>query len=226
MRDESWFYKHRNRRPTGREVRRQALAEAVKETFTKSGGTYGSPKIWITLIRQGWRVSVNTVAKLMAELGLVARKVRRRSGLTRPGKRPAAPDFVKRDFTAERTDLVWCGDMTQIETGEGQLYGHGHRPVLPPSARLCDGRPSRRWPGRVASDRASTAPPARRSTASSRSNTSTGTLSPPAPKPGSGSPPGSPTSTTRGRLHSVCGFKSPIDYEHDHRASLTEELAA
>lgn len=28
------------------------------------------------------------------------------------------------------------------------------------------------------------------------------------------------------RLHSVCGFKGPIDYEHDHRASLTEELAA
>ncbi|MYV47799.1 integrase core domain-containing protein [Streptomyces sp. SID2888] len=28
------------------------------------------------------------------------------------------------------------------------------------------------------------------------------------------------------RLHSVCGFKSPIDYEHEHRASLTEGLAA
>ncbi|MET8982639.1 integrase core domain-containing protein [Streptomyces sp. NPDC004539] len=28
------------------------------------------------------------------------------------------------------------------------------------------------------------------------------------------------------RLHSVCGFKSPIDYEHDHRAGLTKKLAA
>ncbi|MER8090867.1 IS3 family transposase [Streptomyces sp. NPDC058316] len=28
------------------------------------------------------------------------------------------------------------------------------------------------------------------------------------------------------RLHSVCGFKSLIDYEHDHRASLTEGLVA
>jgi hypothetical protein len=24
----------------------------------------------------------------------------------------------------------------------------------------------------------------------------------------------------------VCGFKSPIDYEHSYQASLTEELAA
>ncbi|MFE7125161.1 IS3 family transposase [Streptomyces sp. NPDC057617] len=26
----------------------------------------GSPKVWVTLVRQGWRVSVNTVARLMA----------------------------------------------------------------------------------------------------------------------------------------------------------------
>jgi len=36
--------------------------------------------------------------------------------------RPAAPDFVRRDFSAEATELVWCGDMTEIETGEGKLY--------------------------------------------------------------------------------------------------------
>ncbi|WP_373464495.1 DDE-type integrase/transposase/recombinase [Streptomyces sp. V4I2] len=48
--------------------------------------------------------------------------MRRRRGLTRLGKRQAAPDFVRRDFTAEAPDLVWCGDMTEIDTGEGKLY--------------------------------------------------------------------------------------------------------
>ncbi|MET8249102.1 IS3 family transposase, partial [Streptomyces sp. NPDC005202] len=90
--------------------------------FHGSGGTYGSPKVFIELARRGWRVSVNTVAKVMAELGLAGRKVRRRRSLTRPGKRPAAPDFVRRDFTAEEPDLVWAGDLTEIETGEGKLY--------------------------------------------------------------------------------------------------------
>lgn len=106
---ESWFYKHRTQQSTRRELRRQHLAEAVKGEFDDSGGTYSSPKIWIRLVRQGWRVSVNTIAKIMAELGLVARKVRRGRGLTRPGKRPAAPDFMRRDFSAEAPDLVWCG---------------------------------------------------------------------------------------------------------------------
>ncbi|WP_326709616.1 IS3 family transposase [Streptomyces sp. NBC_01474] len=119
---ESWFYKHRGRRPTARQTRHLLLVEAVKEEFTSSGGTYGSPKIWITLVRKGWRVSVNTIAKIMAELGLAVRTVRRRRGLTRPGRRPASPDFVRRDFAAEAPDLVWCGDMTEIETGEGKLY--------------------------------------------------------------------------------------------------------
>lgn len=119
---ESWFYRHRTRKPTGRRTRHLRLVAAVKDEFADSGGTYGSPKIWITLVRKGWRVSVNTFAKIMAELGLAGRKIRRRRGLTRPGKRPASPDFVRRDFIAEAPDLVWCGDMTEIVTGEGELY--------------------------------------------------------------------------------------------------------
>jgi putative transposase len=51
-------------------MRRQQLAEEIEEIFHGSGGTYGSPKVFIELVRRGWRVSVNTVAKVMAELGL------------------------------------------------------------------------------------------------------------------------------------------------------------
>ncbi len=119
---ESWYYKWRDRPPTEREMRRQHLAEEIEEIFRGSGGTYGSPKVFIELVRRGWRVSVNAVAKVMAELGLAGRKIRRRRSLTRPGKRPTAPDFVRRDFTAEEPDLVWCGDLTEIDTGEGKLY--------------------------------------------------------------------------------------------------------
>jgi transposase InsO family protein len=118
---ESWFCKWRDRPVTAREVRRGRPADAIRRIFQESGGTYGSPKIWITLVREGWRVSVNTVAKAMADLGPVGRRIRRRRGLTGPGKRPAAPDFVQRDFTADAPDQVWCGDMTEIVTGEGKL---------------------------------------------------------------------------------------------------------
>ncbi|MFJ9591065.1 transposase [Streptomyces acidicola] len=50
-----------------REVRRQQLAEEIEEIFHGSGCTYGSPKVLIELVRRGWRVSVNTVAKRLVE---------------------------------------------------------------------------------------------------------------------------------------------------------------
>ncbi|MEU2587220.1 IS3 family transposase [Streptomyces avermitilis] len=59
---ESWFYKWRGRPATAREVRPGRLADAIRQIFENSGGTYGSPKVWLLLIRAGRRVSVNTVA--------------------------------------------------------------------------------------------------------------------------------------------------------------------
>lgn len=38
------------------------------------------------------------------------------------GKGPAAPDLVKRAFSAPAPDVAWCGDMTEIRTDEGKLY--------------------------------------------------------------------------------------------------------
>ncbi|MEV1328422.1 IS3 family transposase [Micromonospora costi] len=119
---QSWFYKWRDRQPTPRQDRRVRLADAVRRVFDDSGDTYGSPRVGDELREQGWQVSDNTVAQLMAELGLVARAKRRRRGLTRPGRRPAAPDLIKRRFTALAPDVAWCGDMTEIVTGEGKLY--------------------------------------------------------------------------------------------------------
>jgi transposase InsO family protein len=119
---ESWYYKWLDRPPTPRQQRRQDLADRVAKIFAESGGTYGSPRVALDLWEQGWRVSVNTVAKIMAELGLVARPQRRRRSLTRPGRRPAAKDHVRRQFVAVAPNLLWCGDLTEVVTGEGKLY--------------------------------------------------------------------------------------------------------
>jgi len=119
---ESWFYKWRDRRPTGREQRRAELAVKVREIFDASGGTYGSPRVTLELWTAGWQVGENTVAVLMAQLGLAGRKPKRRRSLTRQGKRPVAPDRVDRKFSAPAPDVLWCGDMTEIVTDQGKLY--------------------------------------------------------------------------------------------------------
>lgn len=119
---QSWFYKWINRTPTAREQRRAELDEEIKRLFAASGGTYGSPRVADELRAACWRVSVNTVAARMVELGLAGRPAKKRRSLTRQGKRPAASDLVRRKFTAVAPDVLWCGDVTQIDTDEGPFY--------------------------------------------------------------------------------------------------------
>ena len=119
---ESWFYKWRDRQPTPRQRRRAELAVKVREIFNASGGTYGSPRVTLDLWAAGWQVGENTVARLMAELGLAGRRPKRRRSLTKQGKRPVAPDRVDRRFSAPAPDVLWCGDMTEIVTDQGKLY--------------------------------------------------------------------------------------------------------
>ena len=123
---ESWFYKWRDRPPTPRQRRREALDAKVAEIFEDSGGnprTYGSPRIHADLTEADWRVSEKTVADSMARQGLVARPKRRFRSLTRPDKAAEpVPDLVNRDFSASKVDEKWCGDLTEIPTDEGQLY--------------------------------------------------------------------------------------------------------
>jgi putative transposase len=121
---ESWFYKWKDRPPTQRQRRRARLDADVRRCYVDSDGDYGSPRVRADLGEWGWKVSTKTVAASMVRQGLVGRPTRRRFRcLTRPDKtaRPV-PDLVKRDFTAGVINLKWCGDLTEIPTGEGKLY--------------------------------------------------------------------------------------------------------
>jgi putative transposase len=119
----SWFYKHKDGRLTPRAQRREQLKAEVARLFTLHAGKYGSPRITADLKDAGWRVSENTVAALMREQHLAARRKKKRMGTTRPGKgRWRAPDLVKRDFPASQINTKWYGDGTEIPTGEGKLY--------------------------------------------------------------------------------------------------------
>jgi putative transposase len=119
----SWFYKHEDGVLTARAARRAALAAEVRRLFAAHRGTYGSPRITADLRDEGWRVSENTVAAVMRELGLAARPKKKRRSATRPGKgRWRAPDLVKRDFPAAKVNVKWYGDGTEICTDEGKLH--------------------------------------------------------------------------------------------------------
>jgi transposase InsO family protein len=119
----SWCYKHQGGTLPPRAARRERLKAEVRRLFAGHGGKRGSPVITLDLQDAGWKVSKNTVAALMREMGLAARPKKKRRSATRPGRgRWRAPDLVKRDFPAAKINQKWYGDGTEIPTDEGTLY--------------------------------------------------------------------------------------------------------
>jgi putative transposase len=120
---QSWFYKWVRGGLPPRAARRERLKAGIGRLFGERHGKDGSPRITAALREDGWRVSENTVAGLMRELGLAARRKKKRKASTRPGKgRWRAPDQVRRKFAADAINRRWYGDGTEIRTGEGKLY--------------------------------------------------------------------------------------------------------
>jgi putative transposase len=120
---QSWFYKWKDGQLPARAVRRERLKAETARLFSEREGKEGSPRVTAALREDGWRVSENTVAGLMAQMGLAARRKKKRRSSTRPGKgRWRAPDLVKRKFAADGVNRRWYGDGTEVKTGEGKLY--------------------------------------------------------------------------------------------------------
>ena len=128
----AWFYKWLGRAQgpgavnglhTTRDRRRDTLDRAVRVAFSKAKGLHGSPRLVHDLRDKGWKVSEKTVADSMRRQGLIARRIKRRNGLTKQDKTaPKFPDLLRRDFTADRPNARWVGDMTEIPTAAGKLY--------------------------------------------------------------------------------------------------------
>ena len=121
---QAWFYKWCHGDVSKRRARRRVLAAAIAQLFARHRGTYGSPRITADLREAGWRVSVNTVAQVMAELRLVARPTRRRRGLTKADKAARkAPDLLRRNFAPPAApNVAWVGDLTEIPNDEGPFH--------------------------------------------------------------------------------------------------------
>jgi transposase InsO family protein len=88
-----------------------------------SNGVYGQLKVWDELNDEGIAVARCTVERLMRACGIVGVGPVKTKKTTLPGLAPvAAPDLVRRDFSASRPDELWLADFTYVRTWEGWSY--------------------------------------------------------------------------------------------------------
>ena len=119
----SGYYAWRDRPPSKREMANRVLTAKIKEEFEKSAETYGSPRIYQVMRKLGLMCSPKRVARLMRAAGLKAKQTRRYRSTTKRNKADrAAPNRLKRDFSATAPNRKWVTDITYIATQEGWLY--------------------------------------------------------------------------------------------------------
>ena len=91
--------------------------------LAESRETYGSPRIWDALVKQGHRVGEYRVARLMRQDGIRAKTVTKWRAPTQSQHQfPVAANTLDRAFTVEAPNSVWAGDLTYVWTLEGWLY--------------------------------------------------------------------------------------------------------
>lgn len=112
------------RRPAPRQAaRNDALLVHIRAAYAGSRQTYGAPRIHQELLARGVATGRHRVARLMRREGIVACTERHfRWTATARAELPAAPDRLRRDFTADAPDRRWVSDITSVRTGQGWLH--------------------------------------------------------------------------------------------------------
>ena len=119
----SGYYDWLKRLPSQREQENIILAHSIKQIFDTEKQRVGAPRITRRLRISGQKVGKNRVAKVMQQLGIRAKGVKKYKATTnsRHGL-PVAPNLLEQNFEAISPNQKWVSDITYIWTEEGWLY--------------------------------------------------------------------------------------------------------
>ena len=122
----SGYYDWRERRdhPAPRTTANEVLTGVISEIHAQSRGTYGSRRVHAELrLGEGIHVGIRRVERLMRAAGIEGVYRRRKHWTTRRDPRAdLTDDLVNRQFSVDRPDALWVGDVTEHPTAEGKVY--------------------------------------------------------------------------------------------------------
>jgi transposase InsO family protein len=104
----------------------QELYLKIKKVFIESRETYGVPRVWRQLLRNGVSCSRRQVGWIMRKNKLISVYVRKKkkfvSTTDSTKTKSPADNLLARNFEAKAPNEKWVGDVTFIYTPEGWLY--------------------------------------------------------------------------------------------------------
>lgn len=118
----SGYYAWRNRGTSKRDREDRQLLAAIREVYEESHETYGSPRVFQVLKRNGWKVGRKRVERIMRENGLKARaqKIYKRCPEVQQHFVRVPNSLVGKQ--EEGPNEVWVGDITYLKANQKWHY--------------------------------------------------------------------------------------------------------
>ena len=120
---QSGYFAWKSRPASERQCKNMVLLAHIRERFSLSRETYGSPRMHADLIEDGIIAGRHRIARPMRDNNLKARQKRRFKKTAGSGHGwPVAPNHLGQDFAATAPDQKWAAGISDIWTTEGWLY--------------------------------------------------------------------------------------------------------
>lgn len=119
----SGFNRWRDQPESQRDRRREEMTEKVKDTFEDFEAVYGAPRLHRELNANGYPCSLNYVAKIMQEQGMLARNGKAFNyGGHALTMHNVADNLLWRDFSTTGPNQKWVTDITYVWVHKQWLY--------------------------------------------------------------------------------------------------------
>ena len=115
-------YHYRRKLVTSYDLHYEYLKTEIKREFDKSDRRFSHNQIYAKLKEKNISCSIETISKLMKEMGLECKRTK-----TKPKSEPSIKsayykNILKQNFLQHELNKAWCGDVTYIKVNGNNFY--------------------------------------------------------------------------------------------------------
>ncbi|MEQ6378786.1 IS3 family transposase, partial [Bacillaceae bacterium S4-13-56] len=112
----STYYQTKQQVESNRDRENREITEKIKEIHEESKQRYGALKIYESLKKEGYNVSIKRVQRLMKKAGIRSIIVKKFRPTPSKEKVIERDNILKQDFHTTNLNQKWVGDITYINT--------------------------------------------------------------------------------------------------------------
>ncbi|MGG3806420.1 IS3 family transposase [Metabacillus fastidiosus] len=119
----STYYQAANKKPSVYQLENEQLTTRIRDIHRESNELYGAPKIHFLLCREGWKVSIKRIQRLVRQAGIRSTIIKKYRPTQTQHLVKERENHLNQDFQTTSINEKWVADITYIYTlRDGWFY--------------------------------------------------------------------------------------------------------